>query len=130
MRLSPAFRVAGSVLVAVAVLAQSGCSFFASGQQMISVTSEPTGARVSVNGNEVGLTPVTTSVSRGGTVSIMVVKNGYRPQTRTPGQRLSKIGILDVVGGCIWLVPFLGLLSDGAWEVEPEAYSVVLEEED
>jgi hypothetical protein len=37
------------------------------------------------------------------------------------------MGILDIVGGCLFLVPFLGLLSSGAWKHDPDKYGIILE---
>ena len=51
----------------------------------LSVESSPAGARVSVDGSEVGETPIVTTVdcAPGHEVEVVVVKRGFRPQRRT-----------------------------------------------
>ena len=42
---------------------------------------------------------------------------------------MSTLGILDIVGGAIWLVPFFGLLSSAAYEHDPTEIGITLEPE-
>jgi hypothetical protein len=122
-------RVFTVVLAAVLLMDCTGCSLFASRYQTISVSSEPMGAQVTINGENAGTTPLEHSVRRNQETSILVRKDGYQPATRHTTKGLSSIGILDVVGGCIFLLPFLGLLSGGAWEQEPANVAVILSPE-
>lgn len=115
--------------IAVACSQLAACSFFGSGTQSLSISSEPAGAKVTVNGESFGTTPVIATVSRKRDASILVTKEGYGSQTRIADSKLGTLGILDIVGGVIWLVPFLGLLDPGAYELEPSNFTVVLEEE-
>jgi len=103
-----------------------GCSFFAPSTQPLSVTSDPQGARVEVNGNMVGETPVQYNIQRNRTALVTIRKDGYQTVTRSTSQKLSTWGILDIVGRVIWLVPILGLIAPGAWEQEGANISVVL----
>ena len=115
------------VALALCVMAvSSGCSFFVSDTQSINVSSNPTGASVTVNGNRVGATPLSTNIPRRDSAMITVEKDGYEPATVTTSTTLSTYGILDIIGGFFFLFPFLGLLSSGAWEQEPENISVTL----
>jgi len=58
----------------------------------------------------------------------MAKKEGYFPATRTVNKKISTTGILDIIGGFIILVPFLGFLSAGAWDLETHMVNVVLAE--
>lgn len=101
-----------SILRSAALLALAGvilvhgtaCSFFASGRQAISVTSHPAGAEVAINGNFVGATPLQYSINRSDSAAIMVSKDGYHPSTRVTSRRLSTTGVLDVIGGILFLI--------------------------
>jgi hypothetical protein len=104
----------------------TGCSFFVSKTQSINVSSNPTGATVTVNGNRVGATPLSTDIPRRDSSMITVERDGYDPVTVTTSTGLSGWGIADIVGGVIWLFPFLGLLSSGAWRQQPENINVTL----
>lgn len=112
------------------VMSTTGCSMMNSGQQRITVISDPQGAMVQVNGSMVGRTPVTAEINRKETAVVMVRKDGYYPATRTTNRRLSMTGVLDILGGLMFLVPFIGLASDGAWEQDPAVMSFMLVEEE
>lgn len=56
---------------------------------------------------------------------IEVRKTGYQTEYRYTHRMLSTLGILDVIGGAIFLLPFFGLFSSAAWEHDPSTYGVV-----
>ena len=107
----------------------AGCSLFGPRNQSIGVSSDPPGLRLSPAGN-LWEQPLFTSRRREGeNMLIEVQKSGYQTQYRTLSRRMSTLGILDIVGGAIWLVPFLGLLSSAASEFEPAEIGITLEPE-
>jgi hypothetical protein len=95
--------------------------------QTIHITSSPEGAKVRAGGQVVGETPIQFEAHRGDNLLIEVQKEGYQTQYRTTSRTLSSIGILDVIGGCLFLVPLFGLLSSGAWKHDPDKYGIILE---
>jgi hypothetical protein len=118
------------LLVLVLITCQlAGCSLFGSRKQILTVSSEPSGAEVLIGGMVVGTTPLQYEVERGGSLLVEVKKSGYQPQYRTTSRHLSSLGIADVIGGWIWLLPFLGLLSNAAWEYDPATYGFILDPE-
>ncbi|MCB2153598.1 PEGA domain-containing protein [bacterium] len=123
---SPFYRIVSSIVLVTFTTYMAGCSFFVSGQQNISVTSDPDNAKVIINGNFAGTTPLMYSIDRKNESMISVSKDGYRSINRPTSRKLSTTGILDVIGGCIFLLPFLGLISSGAWEQEPAHIGVSL----
>ena len=104
-----------------------GCSIFAPKTQMIGLYSTPEGARVSVDGKYVGVTPTSYHVSRGDDHIVEFSKTGYQTVFRTARSTLSNMGMVDVIGGACILLPFIGLASDGAYKMEPGAFAVTLE---
>ena len=76
-----------------------------------------------------GTTPLQFEVDRGEKLLLEVQKSGYQTQYRTSSRKLSGFGILDVVSGFFWLVPFVGLTASGAWEHDPAEFGVTLEPE-
>lgn len=98
----------------------SGCSLVAGGTQRYSVSSEPPGALVFINGNNVGSTPLETRISRRNNAIVIVRKKGYHSATLTTSRDLSTIGAIDVIAGVFLLVPFLGLFSGGAYVQTPK----------
>ena len=115
------------IIALFVLVSYSGCSFFAPSMQTIHITSSPEGAKVRAGGQAVGEPPIQFEAHRGDNLLIEVQKEGYQTQYRTTSRTLSTIGILDVVGGCLFLVPLLGLLSSGAWKHDPDKYGVILE---
>jgi len=118
------------IAASLALLGPPGCSLFGPRMKTISVSSDPEGARVILNGEPVGTAPLRPRVRRSEDVLIEVREPGYQPGFRTSHRSLSTLGIIDVVGGAVWLVPFFSLLSSAAWEHEPSAYAIILEPED
>lgn len=118
-----------AVVLAAVLLMGSGCSLFAPAQQMITVNTSPDGARVLVNGN-LCHSPVSLRVPRRRDLSIVVAMNGYASQARGVPSYLSTTGILDIIGGFFFLVPFVGLASPGAWELEQTDFYFELEPKD
>ena len=80
-----------------------------------------------MRGQMVGQTPIQFEAHRGDNLLIEVQKDGYQTQYRTTSRSLSSLGILDVVGGFVLLVPLVGLLSSGAWKHDPDKYGIILE---
>lgn len=71
---------AGALLVALAAMAiLSGCS-----SRTIIVTSEPPGAQVTLNGIEVGTTPLEVGFRYYGQYDLRLAKDGYEPIAAAP----------------------------------------------
>jgi PEGA domain len=117
-------RVLGAV---TCVLYLSGCSFFGGSSQNFAISSDPMGATVRINGQQVGVTPLQQQVSRRGDLLIEVEKPGYKSQFRQTSRKLSSLGIVDVIGGAVLLLPLIGLIAPGAWEQDPAAMGFSLE---
>lgn len=109
--------------------ALSGCSFLMPWNQEITVNAEPENARIFVNGTPRGEGHVTETVRRNKAVSILVTHPDYADQTRRVASTLSGTGTADIIGGALILLPALGLLSPGAWDLQQDTVSVILEKE-
>lgn len=107
----------------------TGCSIFGGSSQPLMVNSDPPGANVLINGISTGTTPLQHQVSRRGDLTLDVYKAGYTSQVRSTSRKLSSLGIVDVVGGAIFLLPLLGLIAPGAWEQDPAVFNLTLEPE-
>jgi len=104
----------------------AGCSLYGPTKQSIGVSSYPPEAQVIVSGKPMGMTPLHFEADRGENLLLEVQKSGYQTQYRTSSRKLSGLGILDVVSGFFWLVPFIGLTSSGAWEHDPAEFEIPL----
>ena len=93
----------------------SGCSFLARGEQIVSVTVTPSDAYVIANGQEYHmLSPMFIEVPTRDALLITAYKPGYRTAYYAADSELSTTGKIDAVGG-IFILPALGLFSNGAW---------------
>ena len=103
-------------LAVTTLIVSGGCSFFAPASQSIHINGIPDDATVVINGNSVKV-PATIDVPRNKNLTIIVHKNGFKTYKVTTGYSLSTIGIVDAIGCWLFLLPGVGLLSPGAWEL-------------
>lgn len=120
-------RRVGLLFLLLCYLNLTACSFFGGSSQSLTVNSDPPGANVLINGTLAGTTPLQYQVPRRGDLTVEAHKAGYLPQTRVTGRKLSSIGIVDVIGGALFLLPLLGLIAPGAWEQDPGIIGITLE---
>lgn len=93
-------RIIASILLVSFVMI--GCS------STTLITSDPPGAKLSINGMSVGKTPYTHSDTRivGSTLMIKLEKDGYEP-LNTIITRDERVDVGAIVGGVFLLFPFL-----------------------
>lgn len=87
-----------------------------SGKQSVSITASEKDAAIYVDNAYVGHGQATTLLSKGKTHTITAIK-GNRFASAPINYSISTTGILDAAGG-ILLLPALGFLSDGAWQLD------------
>ena len=93
----------------------SACSFLARGEQIVSVTVTPSDSFVIANGVEYHtLSPMFIEVPTRDALLITAYKPGYRTVYYASDSELSSTGKLDALGA-IFILPSLGLFSNGAW---------------
>lgn len=120
-------RIFICVLSAVSLLVlESGCSTFKPSTQKLNIMASETDADIFVNGGFVGKGNVTTQVPRNESVTVMGKKDGYMPASVNIGTKLSKTGVLDLVGTFIFLIPGIGLFMPGAYELQNDTVSLPL----
>jgi hypothetical protein len=109
-------------LAAVIPLA-GGCSAFQPRTQRVTIVpSDPT-AQVYLNNDPVGTGRTTIDLDRNKTYAISA-RRGSNMGTASIGRRVSGTGVLDIVGGCFFLVPFIGCFTPGFWELDKTIISV------
>ena len=123
--ISRTFRLIVCLTASTSYLA--GCSFFGGTSQQLLINSEPPGAAVLVNGTQAGTTPLRYDAPRRGDLRIEVRKPGYQTSYRATSRKLSSVGLVDVIGGALFLLPLLRSFAPGAWEQDPGTFSLSLE---
>ncbi len=89
------------------------------------IQSTPSGAKVFINGEVVGTTPYPYQDNKiiGNDVSVRLEKQGYQAVSAT-FSRDEKVNVCAVVGGCLFLVPFLWAMDykpTHSYELKPIA---------
>lgn len=102
-----------------------GCSLFKSSQQQVTITASDPAAEILVDGSPVGIGTARVGLQRNETHAVMA-RAGNRVGTSFIGKTVSTTGILDIIGGCFFLVPFFGLIGPGFWDLDPRNVTVIL----
>jgi hypothetical protein len=110
--------VLSMVLIITIATFQSGCSLLAPGRTNLTVVATEPNAQIYINGQFAGQGTGTMQVPTNQSATVMAKKDGFFPATQTVGTRMSTTGVLDIIGGCIFLIPFFGLLSAGSSKLE------------
>jgi len=113
----------------VLVISITGCSTFVPHTQKVSIVASEPDAKIYINGDLIGTGRAETKVPRNRDASVMVKCDGYYTATRMLSTTMSGIGVVDIIFGWIWLVPWLGLLSPGSKEIDTPNITVVLDKE-
>ena len=107
------FVVVGAVLS----IGNISCSLGVGSNQTVTVSSNVP-AKIIANGTPVGTTPVSFDAKRAKSLALIATASGYTQSVKTVDRQFSQTGMLDAVGGLFLLVPWIGLVTDGAWELE------------
>lgn len=112
-----------SVLVMTSMLFGSA-TIFKGTSQAITIDSEPEGARVYVDGQLRGITPLSINMNKSlSTHEIRIRKDGYKDVVRIMEKKYDPIAILDI----IWDLSTTDMLTGAAFEYSPNNYMIQLE---
>jgi hypothetical protein len=93
--------------------------------QNISINSDPEGAKVYVDGQLMGTTPVTLTLKKGKYKTIEIRKKCYKPVTLTFQKSFDPVAILNI----FWDLSTTDFLTGALWEYSPNHYFVKLQKE-
>jgi hypothetical protein len=113
-------------LAITASLSYGSATIFKGTSQAITIDSQPEGAKVYVDGQLRGTTPLSINMKKSlSTHTIRVVKEGYAPVTRTLEKSYDPVAILNVV----WDLSTTDMLTGAAFEYDPNNYMIELEKQ-
>jgi hypothetical protein len=115
-------------MLVVCLISFSGCSLIAPSTTKLSVTSQPPDADIFINGQFAGKGAGSITVPRNQPADILVKKEGFMPTAKTVNTKISTTGVLDIIGGFIFLLPFLGFLGAGSQDLDNHSVNVILVE--
>lgn len=117
------------MLAVLAVFLVSGCSTLKTDHYTdVSVSCKPDESIASVNGEHKN-SPATFSVVTNKDLDISCQKPGYITSTKKVRTHITTTGVLDAIGGFLFLVPAIGLISPGAWELDQKEIEMTLVKE-
>jgi hypothetical protein len=119
-------RSALCAAVIFGMLLTQGCSLFVSKHQAVTIRSSDPQGEISVDGVPAGTGSVAMKLDRRKPHTVTVRAPGGKTGAGSFNKKISAAGVLDIVGGIFLLVPFLGLLGPGFWELEPDEMNVVV----
>lgn len=100
---------------------------FVPARQTVSVLTNVPDSTIYANGEFVQVgQQANFSVKRNQTTQIMVTAKGYFPAYRQIAPDLNTFAILDIIGGVIWLVPFIGLVFPGSKSLDNNNIAIYL----
>ena len=118
-------RHQSTVLVLASCFMLGSCSLFASSMQGVNVTASDPSAEIFIDGNLVGRGAASASLRRNQSHSVMA-RIGDRVGTATIGTSVSATGVLDIIGGVLFLIPLIGIAGPGFWSLDQDSVTVVL----
>ncbi len=110
---------------AVAVLLTSCASVFKGTDQTVTFTSEPAGAEVIIDGNSMGVTPLSVKLKKNKYDTVMLKLAGYKTVTRPLDKSYDSVALVNV----IWDSSTTDLINGAAYEYSPNTYYFKLEAE-
>lgn len=113
----------------ITTLFMCSCSMFNWSKTPLKVIASEDDAKIYINGEYMGNGSVETRVTRHKSVSILVKKDGFIPAQREITYRLGTVGTIDVIFGCVLLVPWIGVAFPGAYVLDQENVSIILTKE-
>ncbi len=113
-------RVLITGLLCGVLAAPAGCSFLVDPRQDVSIEASDPSARIFVDGREVGTGTAVVSLRRNESYAVRAQTEDGRTAGGRVRRGVSTIGIVDIVGGVLFLFPFLGALAPGFWELDPD----------
>jgi len=111
------------LLLLVSLLA--GCSAFQDATQSVRITCLQPETTLMINDVKRDC-PTTIDLPRNRASLIEARKTGYSPSVRQIGYHLGEMGKLDLVGTVLLLVPVIGLVTAGAWDLDQTELTINL----
>ncbi len=112
------------LFLAVLLLVTSCGTIFTGSSDLVTINSNPPGAKVSVDGMYIGVAPVITSLKRSNDHVILVRLDGYRDTNAVITRSLNAIAILNLLNPICWIID---AVTGGAWKFDRDVIGVELE---
>jgi hypothetical protein len=99
-----------------------GCSCFVPWNQDLVVSGTPSNAKVTIAGEGSRHSGGVFSLRRNKSYHGSISKEGYEEEYFYIASEINGFGALDIIGGCCFLVPFIGLAFPGSHSLSRDHY--------
>lgn len=113
-------------LLCICLIVLPSCSLFRPSTQSVVVSATDPGAQLFADGAPIGNGTATVALKRNESHTFMAKMPDGRAGASQVGRSLSTTAMLDIVGGVFFLLPFLGILAPGAWDLDTTSVVVVV----
>lgn len=114
-----------SLLIVFMMLNLSACGTLFSGtSDMVTFTSNPAGAKVTVDGMYAGVTPLTISLKTSNDHNVLVRLDGYQDATAIVTRSFNGVAVLNLLVPICWIVD---IVTGGIWKFDKGIIGVELE---
>ena len=117
------------VLIYVFIFLMGGCSLFNWTDTPLHVQTSESDAQIYINGDYIGKGEIQTRVPRHKYVSVVVKKKGFKTVEQELAYTPGTVGAIDIIGGFIWYVPYIGLFFPGAYALAEDDITILMEKE-
>jgi hypothetical protein len=93
--------------------------------ESVSISTNDPAAHILVDGNEIGTGSASVEVARNQSHSI-VAQSPTGTASASIEKSVSSTGWLDIVGGFLFILPWIGIFTPGFWELDTHHVSLVL----
>ena len=101
------------------LLPAGGCSLFRPAEQAVAVTSSDPQTRILLGNDLMGTGSATLNLRRNRHYRVTAEFADGTTRTVRLSPQVSTTGILDIIGGILFLVPFVGAFSPGFYDLKP-----------
>ncbi len=114
-----------ALVTVVSFLVLQGCSAFRDTTQTVTISCAEPETIIVIDGQYKNC-PLKVEAKRDRSLYIQAHKPGYNTYGRSIGYHMNATGVLDFVGGLVLLVPVIGILTPGAWDLDETNITVQL----
>ena len=118
-------RTLSLLLTPAIAMSSAGCSLAGSATQSVTIIPSHPRAQIIIDGVPKGTGVQSVELKRDRSHSVLAQCKDSSG-VATVYRELSTTGVLDIIGGLLILVPFIGLFAPGAYSLSPENVSVAI----
>lgn len=123
MFVSNSMRCVVVSMLCASILIIQGCSAFQSPTQRVTIRAVDPKTEIAVDGRVVGTAPVAVELKRNKSHTIVAQRHN-KSGVVSIGTKISRTGVLDIIGTFLLIVPVIGIFTPGFHELDQTEITV------